>query len=65
MKRELRDILLSQLADVNMPLKDSVETYRRSLSLKSQMVLSAKNFVKLMPNRLISALKGITYSLKK
>lgn len=64
-KRELRDILLSQLADVNMPLKDSVETYRRSLSLKSQMVLSAKNFVKLMPNRLISALKGITYSLKK
>ncbi len=62
--KEIRDILLSQLADESIPLKTTVNTYKKSLPIKSRLVLEAKNIVKLLPNSLISSLKGIAYNLK-
>lgn len=63
--KKIRDLLLTQLADKSLSLKQTVKTYKKNLYLKDRIVLEAKNIVKLLPNNLISYLKRTTYNLKK
>ncbi len=57
----LRRELLSQLSMPDVPLKLTVDTYLKSLSVKAKLIYSLKNLVKLLPNGLISVAKKITY----
>lgn len=61
----IRSKLLLQLADKSKPLSLSLKAYKQSLSVKKRIIHEVKNLVKMMPNSLISSLKGMAYSMRK
>ncbi|MDE6417094.1 MAG: Coenzyme F420 hydrogenase/dehydrogenase, beta subunit C-terminal domain, partial [Duncaniella sp.] len=60
-----RGELLALLADKDVKLSDVVAAYKRSLPLKSRLTLQAKNLIKLLPQGVISSVKGFVYKLRK
>ncbi|MDE6483957.1 MAG: Coenzyme F420 hydrogenase/dehydrogenase, beta subunit C-terminal domain [Duncaniella sp.] len=59
-----RDDLLAMLADKDVSLKEVVAAYKRSLPLKARLILRAKNMIKLLPQGVISSVKGFVYKLR-
>lgn len=60
----LRQVLLTQLADPEIPLHTTVKTFHSTQGLKGRVKHMLKNVVKLLPGKLISTIKSIFYSLK-
>lgn len=62
---DIRLKLFKQIANPSIPLSLSLKTYKKSLPIKKKILTEAKNIIKLMPNELISFIKGAAYLLRK
>ena len=62
---EVRTRLLGMLAEPDVRLKDVVKAFKQSIPLKKRLKHEMKNLVKLLPQGMISSVKGFVYKLKK
>lgn len=61
----LRERMLEQLANPNVPLKATTKLYVRTLPMKKRILRVAKNIVSLMPQGIMSNIKKIVQKLRK
>lgn len=61
---KVRELMLHQLTDDDIPIKQIITQYRRSLSLYSRFKLYMKHLAEGLPQQLLVILKRIIYSIK-
>ena len=60
---DLREILLTQLRDPDIPLNKSVDTFNKSLPIKQRIIRFGKRLIQLLPNSLEKRIRWFYYSI--